>query len=107
MISWAMLDIQKTKTELAELKITMCEMKTMLGGRNGRDVAEKRLANFTQNGKLPKMKHTEKKNNRRNEQIISELWDGLQLPTTYLTEQVRNTLEEVMVIFPPNFFGYY
>lgn len=36
MISRAVLDIQKTKTKNLELKITMCEMKTVLDGCKGR-----------------------------------------------------------------------
>ena len=64
MIVRAMEDMQKTKIECLEVKITMCEMKTMLDSCNGKfDIAgKKRLANLmTQKYTLFKRKHTEKK----------------------------------------------
>ena len=48
MIVRAMEDMQETKIECLEVKITMCELKTMLDSCNGKfDIAEKkRLANL-------------------------------------------------------------
>lgn len=40
------------------------------------------------------MKHTEKKNNIRNEQILSVLWDGLEQSITYVSEQVRKIVQD-------------